>query len=89
MGRLELPLPRLGKGKQSLEFVARELQERIRAQAPKGLRETIIVKPFARGQQTGLSIAYDDRAESIVYVALEYPAGSGKKEIVRPKKPTC
>jgi hypothetical protein len=89
MGRLELPLPQLGKGKQSLEFVAKEMQEKIRARAPKGLRETIIVKPFTKGKQTGLSIDYDDRAESFVYVALEYPAGSGKEEAVQPRKPTC
>jgi hypothetical protein len=88
MGRLEHPLPQLGKGKQSLEYVAKEMQEKIRARAPKGLRETIIVKPFTKGKQTGLSIDYDDRAESFVYVALEYPAGSGKEETVLPKKPT-
>jgi hypothetical protein len=88
MGRLELPLPQLGKGKQSLEVVAKEMQKKIRARAPKDLRETIIVKPFTKGKQTGLSIDYDDRAESFVYVALEYPTGSGKEEIVQPRKPT-
>jgi hypothetical protein len=86
MGRLELPLPQLGKGKQSLEYVASEMQERIRARAPKDLKETIIVKPFTRGEQTGLSIDYDDRAEGVVYVAIEYPAGSGKKETAVPRK---
>lgn len=88
MGRLELPLPQLGKGKQSLEVVAKEMQEKIRARAPKDLRETITVKPFTKGKQTGLSIDYDDRAESFVYVALEYPAGSGKEETAIPRKPT-
>jgi hypothetical protein len=88
MGKLELPLPRLGKGKQSLEHVAKEMQEKIRTSAPKNLRETIIVKPFTKGELTGLSIEYDDRAERFVYVAMEYPAGSGKEEDAVPRKPT-
>jgi len=85
MGRLELPLPQLGKGKRSLEVVAKDMQEKIRARAPKGLRETIIVKPFTKGKQTGLSIDYDDRAENFVYMAMEYPKGGGKKESVVPR----
>jgi hypothetical protein len=85
MGRLELPLPQLGKGKQSLEVVAKDMQEKIRARAPKDLRETITVKPFTKGKQTGLSIEYDDRAENIVYMAMEYPKGGGKKESVVPR----
>jgi hypothetical protein len=88
MGRLELPLPRLGTGKQSLEVVAKEMQERIRARVPKDLRMTIFVKPFTRGKETGISIDYDDRAEGVVYVAIEYPGGSGKQETVVPRKPT-
>jgi len=87
MGNLELPLPQLGKGKQSLEVIAKDMQERIRARAPKELRDTIIVKPFTKGKRTGLSIDYDDRAEGIVYVAIEYPAGSGKEESAVPRKP--
>jgi hypothetical protein len=85
MGRLELPLPQLGKGRQSLEVVAKEMQEKIRARAPKDLRETIIVKPFTKGKQTGLSIEYDDRAENIVFMAMEYPMGGGKKGSVVPR----
>jgi hypothetical protein len=88
MGRLELPLPKLGKGKQSLEVIAKDMQERIRARAPKDLRETIIVKLFTKDGQTGLAIDYDDRVESIVYVAIEYPARSGKKETVLPRNQT-
>ena len=87
MGRLELPLPRLGKGKQSLEVVAKGMQEKIRAQAPKDLRETIMVKPFTKGGQTGLAIDYDDRAERFVYVSIEYPTGSGKQKTSSPRKP--
>jgi hypothetical protein len=85
LGRLELPLPQLGKGKRSLAVVAKDMQEKIRARAPKGLRETIIVKPFTKGKQTGLSIDYDDRAENFVYMAMEYPKGGGKKESVVPR----
>lgn len=89
MGRLELPLPQLGKGKQSLESVAKEMQEKIRASAPKDLRNSIIVKPFKDGKRTGLAIDYDDRAEGVVYVAIEYPAGSGRQETAVPRKPKC
>jgi hypothetical protein len=85
MGKLELPLPQLGKGKQSLEVIAKDMQNKIRARAPKDLRETITVKPFTKGKQTGLSIEYDDRAENIVYMAMEYPMGGGKKESVVPR----
>lgn len=88
MGRLELPLPRLGKGKRLLESVAEDMQERIRAQAPKELRASIRVSPFKKGESTGVAIEYDDRAERFVYVAIEYPAGSGKKEVVAPRKPS-
>jgi hypothetical protein len=85
MGKLELPLPQLGKGKQSLEVIAKDMQNKIRALAPKDMRETITVKPFTKGKQTGLSIEYDDRAENIVYMAMEYPKGGGKKESVVPR----
>lgn len=88
MGRLELPLPQLGKGKQMLESVAKDMQERIRAQAPKDLRASIKVRPFTRGGLTGVSIEYDDKAERFVYVAIEYPMGSGKVEKAVPKDPT-
>ena len=88
MGRLELPLPQLGKGEQSLEAVSKQMQEKIRARAPKDLRETIVVRPYAKGRQTGLAIDYDDRAESFVYAAIEYPSGSGTEEVAVPKRPS-
>lgn len=79
MGRLELPLPELDT---SLETHAKKVQARIRAQTPTELRSTIFVKPFRRGRETGLAIEYDDRAENFVYVAMEYPKGSEKKESI-------
>ncbi len=89
MGKLWLPMPQLGKGEHSLEVVAKHMQDKIRAQAPKDLGDTITVKPFTKGKSTGLAINYDDRAERYVYVAIEYPAGSCKEESATPRKPTC
>ena len=73
MGRLELPLPEIGKGEESLESAAARMQDRIRNQVPEHLRNTIIVKAFKKGKTTGLAIEYDDRAENYVYFAMEYP----------------
>ncbi|MBU0684686.1 MAG: hypothetical protein ABIE25_04450 [Thermoplasmatota archaeon] len=77
MGKLELPLPEIGN---SLESHAKEIQARIREQTPKDLRDSIVVKAFKKGKETGLAIEYDDRAENFVYMAMEYPKGGGKKE---------
>jgi len=84
MGRLELPIPELGDGLKSLEEMAEEMEKRIRAQAPRELRGSISVKPFRKQGETGLAIEYDDRAERYVYIAIEYPAGSGKEECAAP-----
>lgn len=86
MGRLELPLPRLGKGTRSLEDIAEEMKTRIRAQVPEDLRDSVDVRPFGEGQRTGIVVEYDDRAERFVYVALEYPARSGRSENAVPGK---
>lgn len=83
MGRLELPLPELGM---SLDESAKEMQTRIRSQVPEKFRRSILVRPFRRGGNTGLEISYDDKAENIVYSAIEYPKGSGTTETVEPKR---
>ena len=77
MGKLELPLPEIGK---SLESHAKDMQARIRDQTPKELRSSIVVRTYRKGQQTGLLIEYDDRAENFVYMAMEYPKGTSKEE---------
>ena len=73
MGRLELPLPVLGKGAKSIEDAARNMQARIRRQVPEELRNTVVVKTYKKGKTTGVAIEYDDRAENFVYIAMEYP----------------
>ena len=73
MGRLELPLPDLGKGTKSLEAAVQNMQTRIRKQVPEELRNTVVVKTFKKGKTTGVAIEYDDRAENFVYIAMEYP----------------
>jgi predicted peptidase len=73
VGRLELPLPELGKGVKSIEAAAEVMQTRIRKQVPPELRSTIVVKTFKKGKTTGVAIEYDDRAENYVYMAMEYP----------------
>lgn len=83
MGKLELPLPGLGR---SLNESAREMQERVRSQVPEEFRGSIAVKAFKRGEKTGLEISYDDRAEHFVYSAIEYPKGSGRAESAEPRK---
>jgi hypothetical protein len=79
MGRLELPLPDIGKGKSSLESAAKEMQARIRNDMPEEFRGSVVVKAFRKGGRTGLAIEYDDRAENLVYTAIEYPGRGGKK----------
>jgi hypothetical protein len=70
MGRLELPLPEMGR---SLETHAKDLQERIREHIPEKLRMTVVVKTFKKGDRTGIAIEYDDKVENLVYAAIEYP----------------
>ena len=77
VGRLELPLPEIGK---QLKERAKDVQAKIRAQTPEELRGSVKVRPFKKGDVTGLTIEYDDRAENFVYIAMEYPRGGGKKE---------
>ncbi|MGQ9587985.1 MAG: hypothetical protein ACUVT7_06370 [Thermoplasmata archaeon] len=85
MGKLEIPLPELGKGKQSLDSSAKDLEARIRSQIPAPYRGSISVRPFRDGARTGLAIEYDDRAESFVCAAIEYPRG-GKGGSALPRK---
>lgn len=70
MGRLELPLPELGK---PLETHAKDMQEKIRKQIPEKMRKTVVVKAFKKGNRTGIAIEYDDKVENLVYSAIEYP----------------
>jgi hypothetical protein len=87
VGRLELPMPELGKGgKDHLKAAAEEMQERIRARAPPELRNTIVAKTYKKGKSTGIAIEYDDRAENLVYIAMEYPRPGRKEESVVPRK---
>lgn len=86
MGSLELPLPQLGEGALSLEDIAKEMQTRIRTQTPESLRKTVKVRPFEEGDRTGIVVEFDDRAERFVYIALEYPARSGRAESTVPRK---
>jgi hypothetical protein len=79
MGRLELPMPELEKGSGSLEKAAKDMQDRIRSAAPPALRKSIVVKAYRGEKGTGIAIEYDDRAENLVYVALEYPRSGGKE----------
>lgn len=80
MGRLELPLPEIGR---ALKEHVKDMQAKIRAQTPPELRESIVVNAFKKGGKTGIAIEYDDRAESFVYTAIEYPRG-GREESVDP-----
>jgi len=80
-------MPELGKGsKDSLKDAAHDLQAKIRAQTPKELRDSIIVKAFKKGKSTGIAIDYDDRAENFVYIAMEYPRPGEKEETVSPRE---
>ena len=83
MGRLELPMPELGKG---LGAAAKDLETRIRAHVPAKFKESVAVTVFKKGSATGLAIEYDDRAENHVYAAIEYPVGDEKGESVDPSR---
>ena len=85
LGRLELPMPELGKGEHSLASTAKDMEKRIKAQTPPELRDSVAVKTFRKGGRTGLAIEFDDRAEKYVYVAIEYPAGAGHEEYAVPR----
>ena len=73
MGRLELPLPELGRGTQFLSSSADDLQRRIRGLVPEEYRSSVVVRPFKKRGSTGLSVEYDDRAEPFVLAAIEQP----------------
>jgi len=86
MGKLELPMPDLGKGASSLDSQAKALEKRIRAQVPKDLAGSVRVRTVRTKERTVLEIEFDDRAEQMVLVAIEYPKGSGKEECVVPDR---
>lgn len=75
MGRLELPLPELGRGTQFLSASAEQMQERIRAKVPQEYRSSIVVRAFKRRGSSGLSVEYDDLAEPFVFAVLEEKRG--------------
>jgi hypothetical protein len=86
MGRLELPLPELGKaGKKDLDGAARKMQRSIRQRVPADLKDTIVVKTYRTAKGTGIAVEYDDRAEDFVYAAVEYPrpGRSEKSDLTR------
>jgi hypothetical protein len=78
VGRLELPLPELGRSRESLDEAAKRMQDLILAHVPERFRESISVGTFREGERTGIAIEYDDLAESFVYAVLEYPRGGEK-----------
>jgi len=78
MGRLELPIPELGKD--SLNWSAKDIEKRVRSQIPADLRDSVTVRPFKNGERTGVSIDYPDEAEQLVFVAIEYPKGGKRHE---------
>lgn len=71
MGKIELPMPELGRGTQFLNSSADRMQEDIRSKVPEEYRSSIVVRPFKRRGSTGISVEYDDRAEASVLAALE------------------
>jgi len=73
MGRVELPIPELGRGTQFLTSDAEELEKRIRAAVPAQFRKSIKVLPFKRRGSSGLAVEYDDAAERFVWAAIEAP----------------
>ncbi len=83
MGRLELPMPEMGRG---LKAAAEDLEKKIRAHVPAEFKRSVAVTAFKRGKATGLAIEYDDRAENHVYAAIEYPAGGNRGESVDPSR---
>lgn len=64
-------MPELGRGTQFLSSSADDMQKRIRALVPEEYRGSVVVRPFKRRGSTGLSIEYDDGAESFVLAAIE------------------
>ena len=82
-GRLELPMPELGKN--SLSKLAKDMEKKIKAQTPDSLRQSVKARPYKKGDATGIAIDYDDRAEQFVYIAMEYPKGTSREETVDPK----
>jgi len=83
MGRLELPIPDLAN---SLTGAATDLEAKIRAHVPPKYKDSVTVTVFRKGKTTGLAIEYDDRAENLVYAAIEYPAGEARGEKVDPSR---
>ncbi len=75
MGRLELPLPKLGRGTQFLDSSAERMRDMIRSKVPEEYRASIVVRPFKRRGSSGLSVEYDDAAERFVLAALEQTEG--------------
>lgn len=75
MGRLELPLPKLGRGTQFLDSSADRMQEMVRSKVPEEYRASIVVRPFKRRGSSGLSVEYDDKVEGIVMAAIEQSEG--------------
>jgi len=73
MGRLELPLPKLGRGTQFLDSSAERMQDMIRSKVPEEHRKSIVVRPFKRRGSSGLSVEYDDKVEALVLAAIEQP----------------
>ncbi len=71
VGKIELPMPELGRGTQFLNSSADRMQEEIRSKVPDEYRSSVVVRPFKRRGSTGISVEYDDRAESFVLAALE------------------
>ena len=76
VGRLELPIPELGRGTQFLSSNAEELEKRIRAAVPAQFKKSIKVQPFKRRGSSGLAVEFDDGAERFVWAAIETPEKS-------------
>lgn len=83
MGRLELPIPDMADG---LRSAAVDLEAKIKTYVPQEYKDSIAVTVYRKGRMTGLAIAYDDRAENLVYAALEYPASQSREEKVDPSR---
>lgn len=74
MGKIELPMPELGRGTQFLSSSADRMQEDLRSKVPERFRASLVVRPFKRRGSTGISVEYDDAAEPFVLAALEESA---------------
>ncbi len=86
MGELELRMPDLAKGPLSLEAQGKALEKRIKNGLPRELRESVIVRVYRSDTGSGLRIEFDDRAEQMVLIAVEYPTGSEREECVAPPR---